>query len=84
MCLQLIQVRILRQILRKMPVRTECIQIGKYGIAFELSRIFDPDMIRVREHGHDLLLHIRLALREIDAVAERLAHFGLSVGTWKS
>ena len=41
-------------------------------------------MIRVREHGHDLLLHIRLALREIDAVAERLAHFGLSVGTRKS
>ena len=36
----------------------ECIQINKYRVSFHMSRIFHAKMIRVCEHGHNLLLNI--------------------------
>ena len=36
----------------------DCILLNKYRISFHTSRIFHTKMIRVCEHGHNLLLNI--------------------------
>ena len=74
MFLQLIQILVIRQIFFEMLVITECIQISKDCIAFQRTRIFDTDMVRVCEHAHDLLLDILRIFRKINTVAQRLAH----------
>ena len=82
--LEFIQICIVRKELFKMLRLYKRIQIRKDCIAFDLSGILDPEMIRIREHAHDLLLDIIRLLGQVDAVAERLAHLLLAVCSGKA
>ena len=82
--LELIQICIVRKKLFKMLRLNKGIQIRKDRIAFDLSGILDPEMIRIREHAHDLLLDVIRLLGQVDAVAERLAHLLLAVCSGKA
>ena len=62
----------------------ERVEIGEYRIALDMPRIGDLNMQWVGIHAHDFLPHLLLAVCEVDAVAERLAHLGLAVGTGKA
>ena len=81
MILECVQILIIRQIFCKMLRPAESIEIGEHGIPFHLSRVLHPDVPRIREHTHHLLLHHIGRVRKIDAVAQRLAHLRLSVSS---
>ena len=57
----------------------ESVQIDEYGVILDLTGVFHAEVVRVGEHGHDLLFDLVRVLAQIDAVAERLAHLGLAV-----
>ena len=57
------------QIFFKVLITAECIQIDKYWISFYLSRILNAQVVRVCEHGHDLLLDFFFGVGQIDAVS---------------
>ena len=59
----------------------ECIQIGKDGVAFYLSRVFHTDVVRVGVHAHNLLFDVLRLIRQVNAVAKGLAHLCLAIGT---
>ena len=40
----------------------ERIQIDEYRITFHLARIFDAQMVRIGEHGHNFLLYFLLGI----------------------
>ena len=63
---------------------TEGIQIGEYGVAFNLTGILYPQMVRVGVHAANLLLDFVGRVTQIDAVAQALAHLGLSIGAWQA
>ena len=73
--LKLIQVLVIRQICFKMLIPAECIQINKYRVAINISRILNTKMIRIREHGHNLLLNLICLIGKINAVSKRFTHF---------
>ena len=58
MSFQFIQILIFRQEFREVFRFAESIQINKYRIAINISRILNTKMIRIREHGHNLLLNL--------------------------
>ena len=66
-----------------MLVARERIQIRKHGISLQMSGIADLQVQRVGVHAHDLGTHLVRAVREVDAVPERLAHLRLSVRSRK-
>ena len=77
--LHLLEVCILRKILREMLVCAECVEIGEYHVALNVTRVGDLEMLRVGVHAVHLLLDLLRRVREIYAVSEGLAHLGLSV-----
>ena len=79
---QLIQVLVIRQELLKVAILGKCIQIGKYGITLQMTRLFDMDMLRVGIHGIYLFLQFLWRITQVDAVAQTLTHLSLSVDTW--
>ena len=81
MSLHFIKIGIFRKIFREMLRSAECIEICEYDIALDVSGIGDLEMFRVSEHAVDLLLYFLGSIRQINAVAKRLAHLGFSVGT---
>ena len=46
-----------------------------------MARVADIDVLRVRVHRHHFLVHFLGGLREVDAVAQGLAHLRLAVGS---
>ena len=50
----------------------EDVEIGEDRIALDLAGIFDADMVGVGVHRHDLLLHLRRRIGDVDAVAKGL------------
>ena len=79
MCFQLVQICIVRQEFCKVLRTAECIQISEYRVALHLAGIFHAQMVRVCEHGHDLLAHIFCLVGQVNAVAQRFAHLCLAV-----
>ena len=80
MCLQLVEALVLGQELGKVLRAAECIQIDEDGVALHLAGVLHAQVVRVGVHGHDLLLDVLGLIGEVDAVAEALAHLGLTVG----
>ena len=81
MFLQLIKALIIRKEFLKILRLAKCIQISKYCIAFNLTRILHTDMIWIGIHGHYLFLDVLRLLRQINTVAERFAHLCLAINT---
>ena len=79
MFFQLVEVRVVRQVLGELLVPAEGVEVGEDRIAFHMARIALLQMSRVGVHRHDLLPDGFLVVREIDAVAEGFAHLGLTV-----
>ena len=64
-----------------MLVAAESVEIGEDGVALHVARVADIDVLRVRVHRHHFLVHFLGGLREVDAVAQGLAHLRLAVGS---
>ena len=79
MVLKLIQRLVVRKEFLKILRPAERVKVSKYRIALNGSRILHPDVVRVRIHGHYLFLYLLRLIREVNAVAEGLAHLGLAV-----
>ena len=62
----------------------ESIQVSKYRITFNLSRILYAEMSRVGIHTHDFLLDFFRFFRKVDAVSERFTHFSFTVSSRKT
>ena len=60
-------------------VGVENVKISKDHVSFNLTRIFNMNVIRVRVHRHDFLLQRIRIVRQIDAVTKRFAHLGIAV-----
>lgn len=63
-----------------MLIRAESIEVLKNSIVFDVAGVADIDMVRVGKHAHDFLFDGFRVVGEIDAVAERFAHFVFAVG----
>ena len=81
MSLELVEIGVVRPITGEMLVLAESVEISEYCVALDMARIGYVDMKRVSIHGHDLFMDLFGRLAEIDAVAERLGHLGLSVNS---
>ena len=84
MCLELVEICVVRKIFCKMLILAERVKINEYSIALDFSRIGNFQMSGIGIHTHDLLLDILLRIGKINAVSERLAHLGFSVCTRKA
>ena len=62
----------------------ECVKIGKYRIALDLSRIRNLQMSGVGKHPLDLSCNFLCRVRKVYAVTQRLAHLCLAVSTRES
>ena len=79
MSLHFLKVLIVRKEFCKMFIGAECIKIGEYDISLDFSRVSDLKVTTVGVHAVDFLFHFLGCVGKVDAVAERLAHLGLSV-----
>ena len=70
MCFQLIEIFIFWKEFLKVRVKAECVEISEDCVAFEVTRLFDMDVLWVSVHGVDLLLQFFRRVGEVDAVAE--------------
>ena len=66
---------------REMLIAAEGIEIGEYGVALDVARVADLKVERVGVHALDLCPELVGGIRKVDAVAQGLAHLGLSVGS---
>ena len=62
----------------------EDVEIGEHRVALDLAGVFDADMVGIGIHRHDLLLHLRRRVGDVDAVAEGLRHLRLAVRAGKA
>ena len=76
---QFVKVCVFRQKFRKMFGAGESVQIDKYRVAFNLAGIFHAHVVRVGKHRHNFLFNNVCFVAEVNAVAQRFAHFGLAV-----
>lgn len=81
---QFVEVRVVREVLGELFVPAEGVEVGEDGVAFHMARITLLKMGRVGVHRHDLLPDGFLVVREVDAVAERLAHLGFAIDARKA
>ena len=79
MGLELIEVLVLRQELGEVLGAAESVQIDEHGVALHLAGVLHPQVVGVGVHGHDLLLDVLGLIRQVDAVAQALAHLGLAI-----
>ena len=63
---------------------TEGVEVCKHHITLHMSRVGDLKMLRIGKHAVHLLLDLLGSIRQINAIAEGLAHLGLSVSTGKT
>ena len=84
MILQLVEVLILRPEVGKVLIAGEGIEVGEHGIALDMSRVIEIDMLGVSVHGAHLLPYLVGGIGEVDAVAEALGHLLLTVGAGKT
>ena len=80
MGLQFVQIGVVRQVAGKVLVSAEGIQIQEHRIVLRVAGVGHLQMVGVGVHAHHLPADIVGAVRQIDAVAEGFAHFGLAVG----
>ena len=59
----------------------ESVEVGEHCVAFDLARVLHAQVVGIGVHAHHLLLDLLGRVRQIDAVAEALAHLGLAVGS---
>ena len=79
MGLQLVQVGVVRQIPGEELIPAEGVQIHEHRVALGLPRVGHLQVVGVGEHPHDLGADVLRLVRQIDAVAQGLAHLGLAV-----
>jgi len=60
--------------LQSRVVRVEGLEVGKDDVALDLSRVLHPCVAGIGVHAHHLIGDDVGQIREIDRVAERLAH----------
>ena len=84
MILHFLQATVIRQILSEQFIFAEGIQISKYGISFQFTRIFHTDVVRVGKHTHDFFADIFRVIGKINAVAKGFAHFGFAICSRKT
>ena len=75
---------IFRQIFFKMFRLAECIQISKYTVALDMTRIRYLNMGWICVHAHDFFLHICLGICKINTVSKRFTHLLFSISTRKT
>ena len=78
---QLLQRRVVGQVFREVFGTAEGVEVGEYHVALHLARILHAQVVGIGVHAHDLLLDLIGAVRQVDAVAERLRHLGFAVGS---
>ena len=76
---QFVQIRIFGQIKAEVFRTAESIQVSEYGVAFQFSGVLHTQVVGVGIHALHFLLHFVGGVREINTVAEALAHFGFTV-----
>ena len=84
MILHLVKISIFRKEFRKMLRSRESIEICKHHITFNMTWIGNLKMFRIGIHAVHLLLDLLGSIGEIDAVAKRLGHLGLSIRARKT
>ena len=72
--LEFVKVLELRPVVGEVVVAAECLKICEHGIALEVSRLVHRHAWSTVGHLLHLLPYLLLRVREIDAVAEALAH----------
>ena len=79
MLFQRFEILVFREELREMLVPRECVEVDEHRVPLGVTGILAAQVRRVGEHRHDLGLDFLRRIREVDAVAERLAHLRLAV-----
>ena len=80
MLLHLVEVLVVGQILGKVVVGAEGVEVGEHHVALGVAGILDSQVSRIGEHlAVDLLFDGLGGVGKINAVAERLAHLRLAV-----
>ena len=77
--LQLVQVLVFRQVLFKILITAEGIQVLEHGVAFQMTRVADLQVSRIGVHSHDLLFQHVLRIRQVDGISQRFTHLRLTV-----
>ena len=67
---EFVEIFVFWQELFEVGVEAEGVEVCEYGVAFEVSGLFDVDVFGVSVHGVDLFLEFLRSVREVDAVAE--------------
>ena len=80
---KLFKARVVRKVFCKVLRLAESIKISENTVALNFTRILYLKMTGIGEHTLNLLFHLCRVVAKIDAVAKRLAHLGLAVGTGK-
>ena len=78
---QFFQGRIVGQVTLEVFGAAEGIQVSKYGIALNLTRVLYAQMVGVGVHALHFFLNLVGGIGKVDTVAQRLAHLGFSVRT---
>ncbi len=55
------------------------VEISEYHVAFCLTRVGDPQVIRVGIHGADRTVDLLFAGRKGERVPQRFRHFGVAI-----
>ena len=77
---QLVEVLVFGPEVAEVVVGGESVEVGEYGVALDVARVVEIDVLGVGVHRAHLLPHFVGGVAEIDAVAERFRHFLLAVG----
>ena len=67
MGLHFFDVLIVREVALEMFGAAESVQIDEYGVILDLTGVFHAEVVRVGEHGHDLLFDLVRVFAQIDA-----------------
>ena len=84
MILHLVKVLVFQAVLLKVLVFRESVEISEDRVPFHLTGIFHPQVVLIGVHRLHFLPDFLFGIREVDAVAERLAHLRLAVGAGKA
>ena len=82
--LQLCQVGIVGQVASEVFGAAEGVEVGEDGVALHLAGVLHTQVVGVGVHGLNLLRYGVGVVAQVDAVAQTLAHLGLSVGAWQA
>ena len=74
-----VEILVFRQEPREMLSLRECVEVSEDGVSLYGARIFHAQVVRIGKHRHDFFSHVFRRVGQVDAVAERFAHFGGAV-----